>query len=158
MSDIRLDEGTIKIDGEWFSVEDLAKLIQEKMQSGDLKLTKFAAALEELKIALENSHTLEVKLALTTDEYEKLKALGGETDGERLRRAVLSYISAGPLSQEPDVETEPQTGQKGATIHCPHPQCMTPIVVETAERPVVVECPNCGLSGRLTEENKWDKL
>ncbi len=157
MSEIRLEEGTINVDGEWFSVEDLARRIQEKMQSGDLKLTKFAAALETLKTALEKAHTIEVKLVLTTDEYEKLKALGGETDSECLRRAVSHYINAGPPPPDPRETPETQNAPS-FTIQCPHPQCMTAIVVETDQRPLVVECPNCGLSGRLTEENKWDKL
>jgi len=158
MNDIRLDESTINIDGEWLSIEDLSNLIQEKIQSGDLKLTKYAAALEKLKTALENSHILEAKLIITKDEYEKLKSLGGDTDSECIRRAILSYINTGLQPSKPEAETQSQQQQKGVTIQCPHPQCMTPIEVETGDRPVVVECPNCGLSGRLSIDNKWDKL
>ena len=68
MSDIRLDDGTINVDGEWLSAEDLTEQIQKKMEAGDMKLTAFASALEELNVALENSHTLDVKLFITKAE------------------------------------------------------------------------------------------
>ena len=82
MYEVNLDDATIKHGDEWFSVEDLSRKIEEKMQSGDMKFADLASALEELKRALENSHTIEVKIAISKQDYEKLKALGGEDDRE----------------------------------------------------------------------------
>ena len=164
MSDIRLDEGTINIDGEWLSVEDLTLRIQEKMKSGDMKLTALAAALEELKTALENSHPLEVKLVLTKDEYEQLKSLGGEDDRESIRKAIFAFISGaaqvepGEPSEPEDVQRPASEAKKALVVNCPHPQCMSPVEITSDERPLVVECPNCGTSGKLTEDNQWAKL
>jgi hypothetical protein len=148
MSEIQLEDGTINVDGEWLSIEDLTQRIQEKMQSGDMKLKNLATALEELNSALENSHTIEVKLVITNKDYKKLTAFGGEDDRESVRKAILKYIGA-----------EAQHAgavQEKMVIKCP--QCMTPIEVTTDERPVVVECQHCGTSGRLTAQNRWAKL
>ena len=48
MADIKFDEGTINIDGEWLSVKDLIKQIQEKVSAKDLYLKRLVSALEEL--------------------------------------------------------------------------------------------------------------
>jgi len=45
MSEISLDDGTIYVDNEWLGVEELAQRIQDKIQSGDMKLTTLASAL-----------------------------------------------------------------------------------------------------------------
>lgn len=157
MSDIRLDDGTINVNGEWLSGENLAQQIQEKMQAGDMKLTHLAEALEELSKALENSHTLEVKLIITRDEYEKLREFGGDDDCESVRKAILSFVEGTdhPVTTAPDAVADDQINT--VTINCPHPQCMTPIEITTEDRPIVVECPNCGISGWVTAENKWKK-
>ncbi|MFC1816763.1 hypothetical protein ACFL0M_12710 [Thermodesulfobacteriota bacterium] len=158
MSDIRLDDGTINVEGEWLTVEDLTRLIQEKIQSGEMKLTNLAAPLEELNTALENCYTLEIKLVITKDAYERLKAFGGEDDRESVRKSIITFI--GGADQPAAAATgavAPEPVEK-LTIKCPHPQCMSPIEITTDERPVIVECPNCGISGKLTAENEWTKL
>jgi len=148
MSEIHLEDQTINIDGEWLTADDLTRKIQEKMQSGDMKLTALANALEELNTALEKSHTLEVKLVLTSADYEKLKSFGGDDDRESVRKAILNFI--GPT---PQPAGKPK---KRLVIKCP--QCMTAIEVTSDERPVLVECGHCGTSGRLTAQNRWAKL
>ncbi|MFC1812181.1 hypothetical protein ACFL03_05770 [Thermodesulfobacteriota bacterium] len=106
MHEINLDDAKIKIDGEWLSTEDLARKIEEKIQAGDLKISHLATALEELNKAIENSHTIEIKLAISNQDYEKLKALGGENDREAVRKATLSFIKGHKQIEQPlSVET-----------------------------------------------------
>ncbi|MFC1488483.1 hypothetical protein ACFL6B_01405 [Thermodesulfobacteriota bacterium] len=105
MHEINLDDAKIKIGGEWLSTEDLARKIEEKMQAGDMKFSHLATALEALNKAIENSHTIEIKLAISNQDYKKLKALGGEDDQEAVRKATLSFIKGhkppeSPLSVE----------------------------------------------------------
>lgn len=173
MKEIRLDDGTINVGGEWLSVDDLTKRIQEKMRAGEMKFTNLAIALEELNMALENSHTLEVRVVITKDEYEKLKALGGEEDRESIRRAIITFISGADHAEisEEDVNQQETSAEDfdqqeapvedaavpPLTINCPHPQCMSPIDITTDERPIMIKCSNCGISGILTVENKWAK-
>lgn len=151
MSEINLQDGRIKIDGEWFSAEDLTDMIQEKMQIGDMKISNLAAALEELNKALIDTHTLEIRLALSKKEYENLKALGGGDDHECVRQAIMAFIGGGKA--EPAVKAE---DKKKIVIKCP--KCKEPIKITSDERPLAVECSHCGTGGRLTPENKWAKF
>ena len=105
MHDINLDDAKIEIDGEWLSTEDLASKIEEKIQAGDMKFSHLAAALEELNKALENSHIIEVKLAISNQDYEKLKTLGGEDDQAAVRKAALSFIK-GHKQPEPQLSVK----------------------------------------------------
>ncbi len=151
MNEINLQDGKIKIDGEWFSAEDLTNMIQEKMQIGDMKFSNLAAALEELNKALEDTNTLEIRLVLSKKEYDKLKALGRGDDYECVRQAIMAFIGGGRA--EPVVKAE---DKKKMVIKCP--KCKAPIEITSDERPLAVECSHCGTGGRLTPENKWAKL
>jgi hypothetical protein len=144
MSEINLDDGKIMFEGEWHSAEDLSGMIQEKMDSGEMKFAGIAAALEELNQALENSHTLEIKLVITKDEYQKLKELGGDEDREAVRKAIMAAIGG---------DSQRAAKKKAMAIKCP--QCKAPIKITSDERPLIVECAQCGASGRLTAQNKW---
>jgi len=157
MSEINLDDAKINYEGEWLSAEDLANRIQTKMQSGELKFAGLAAALEELNKALENSQRLEINLVLTKEQYRKLQTFGGNDEREAVRKAILAVISPGanPAGAKEAKAGEPER-KKGIIIKCP--ACKSPIKVETDERPTIVECSHCGISGRLTPENKWSKL
>ncbi len=144
MSEINLEEAKISVEGQWLSAEDLTNMIQEKMQAGDMKFSNLAAALEELNNTLENSTTLDIKLVLPKEEYEKLKAAGGDDDRESVRKAITAFIGGSTA------------GVKRLAIKCP--KCKASIEIPTDERPLDVECSNCGTGGRLTAQNKWAKL
>ncbi len=152
MSEINLDEGKIKYEGEWYSAEELSGMIQEKMKSGEMKFAGIAAALEELNRALENSHTLEIKLVIPKDNYRKLKELGGDEDREAVRKAIKASIRGDNQAIARVTESSPPK-KKQLAIKCP--QCKAPIKITSDERPLIVECSNCGASGRLTAQNKW---
>lgn len=171
MSDINLDDGTINVGGEWLSVENLTARIQAQMETGDMKLTGLAAALEELNQALEDSHTLDVRLVITKDEYERLKALGGGDDRDCVRRSIMTFIGGEGAAETAETDAEPEDAADEPAepaddaaqettafiINCPHPQCMSPIEVTSEERPIMVECPNCGINGWIMENNQWGK-
>lgn len=114
-----------------------------------MKLTTLASALEELNTALENSQTIDLRVVLANEDYEKLKAFGGEDDRESVRKAIMNFVAA-------DGEKPDKKQIKKAIVKCP--QCMAPITISTDERPVVIECEKCGTSGRLTAQNRWAKL
>ena len=121
-----------------------------------MKFAGIAAALEALNKALENSQTLEIKIVITKDEYQKLKALGGDDDREAVRKAIMASIGANQKSA-PKGAKAPDADKKIKTaIKCP--SCQSPIKISTDERPIVIECSSCGVSGRLTAQNKWTKL
>lgn len=152
MSEINLQEGKIEVDGEWLSVEELTKRIQEKIDAGDMKFSGIAAALEELNSALENSHTIETSIVIPKADYEKLKSLGGGDDLECVRRAILAFIGGG-VKEGRDPEPKPEAeGKKKKTIKCA--KCKAAIEINGDDIPAQIECPECGTIGRLKAQNK----
>ncbi len=147
MSEIRLDDGTINYNGQWLTADDLTKQIKEKMDSGDMKFAGLAAILEELNKAIEDSYKLEIKIAISKEDYEKLKSLGGEDDRECVRKAIMAYTRK-------EIEIAPADAEKTA-IKCP--KCKLPIEVPSDERPSIIECPECGTSGRFKPKTRWEK-
>ena len=92
MSNINLEEGKINFDGKWLSTDELAGMIQRKMGDGDLKFAAMAAALEELKKAMDDAHVIEETIVLEKHVYEKLLELGGGNEKEGLRKAIMAYV------------------------------------------------------------------
>jgi len=151
MHKINLDEAKINLDGIWFSADDLTNRIQEKIEAGDMKFSDLAAALEVLQNALENAITLDIKVLLSKEEYEKLTSIGGDDDRDCVTKAIMAFI--GGDQAKPDAKPR---NKKKLVIKCP--KCKAPIEITSDERPLDVECPKCGTGGRLTPENKWAKL
>jgi hypothetical protein len=150
MSEIRLNDGTINYNGEWLTADDLTKQIKEKMDSGDMKFADLAAILEELNKAIEDSHKLEIKIAISKEDYEKLKSLGGEDDRECVRKAIMAYTR-----KEIEGAPAPMVDAEKMAIKCP--KCKLTIEVSSEERPSIIECPECGTSGRFKPKTRWEK-
>ena len=144
MSEIHLEEGKINYNGEWLSTDDLTGKIQASIGEGDLNIASLAAALEELAAALESSQALEIRIVLPREDYDTLKARGGEDERECIRKAIMAFIS---IEERPDtvtITTPIKKEQKGVVVNCA--KCNTPIEVSSKERPVEIECPHCGTS------------
>lgn len=155
MSDIRMADGSINFNGEWLTAEDIKGKIKEKMDSGDMRFADMAAALQELNEALENAHTLEVKIVLTKAEHDKLRAMGGEDDSASVRKAIRAFVgSVTPKAEAKATAAAKPTAGKPApteeTIPCT--KCKTPIPIPTSERPIELECEFCGTSVLLPAE------
>ncbi len=143
MSDINVEEARINFEGKWLSANDLTKMIQKKMGSGNLKFAAMAAALEELNQAMENAHTLEETVVIEKQDYEKLMALGGVDEKESVRKAIMSYIGEDEKIEPPQVQSK-----DGKSVKCTN--CNTLISMHSEERPIVLDCPRCGTSCHLT--------
>lgn len=147
MSKIRLEDGTIEHNGQWYTSGALSKIIQERMAAGDMKIADFAVALETLNRALENTHILEEKLVMSREEYARLiQAGGGNEERDCVRQAIMEYI--GKAEGRPRLIAAVRKEGNATVIKCFH--CKNPIEVLSTERPVVIECPNCGSSCRVT--------
>ena len=185
MHEINLEDARIAFDGQWLSVDDLTGRIQQKIDAGDMKFAQLAAVLEKLKNALEETVVLETELVLSKRNHDLLTSLGGQDAKKGVRRAVLAYIDA-PAGR-PEAERVPKAGatipappapppplpKVDAHRHPPEPardtektkktivqcaKCKAPIAIGSSKRPLLVECPSCGMSGRLGTQNKWAKL
>ena len=129
------------------------------MQTGNMKFANLASALEELNKALENSHTIDEKIVLSKEDYEKLTAIGGGDERECIRKAIMAFIGEGDLPDSVEVSPIkadfPDAGieipaKKKAFIKCA--KCKIPFEIQTDENmtdenPVEVQCPNCNARG-----------
>lgn len=66
--------------------------LQTQLHEAASRITAIAETLEDLQTALLNSHTVEVKLTLSKENYNKFRSLGGMDDNERIRKAVMNVI------------------------------------------------------------------
>ncbi len=146
MSKIRLEDGTIEYQGQWLTSEALAKMIQDRIQAGDLKVAELAVALEQLNSAIENTHILEESLVLSKEDYTRLLQTGGGDEKESVRQAIMAFIGKKEAQASPMPFT-PKNEQK-TLIRCSN--CNQQVEVPSNERPIVVECSGCGTSCRLT--------
>jgi hypothetical protein len=158
MDNINLDDGKIHFGGEWLSVEDLTKKIQDKMQAGDMKFADMAGALETLNKKLEDSHPLEVKLVLTKDDYSRLKDLGEADDRECIRRAIMAFIgaeNAGGEGNETAAENSLEDKKKKARVKCAN--CDSPFEVQIEPGNDAIKCSNCGAVGYIKVPGQDDQ-
>lgn len=147
MSEIRLEDAKIKFQGEWLSAEELTGMIREKLDAGDLKFAEPAAALEALTAAMENSHTLEERVVVPKETYERLIERGGDDEGASVHKAVMEYIEAEGAASVDDAPAD-ESASGNSVIKCT--KCKALIEVPSDQRPIVFDCPICGTSCRLT--------
>ncbi len=156
MGEIRLYEGKINYGGEWLTTDDLTRMIQGKMQAGNMNFAQLAAALEELTQALDNAETINVKLVIEKDAYKKLKEIGGQDEREAIYKAIKAYVNGGattasetitPSAPQTEVSDEPPPQAPQAVINCA--KCSSPIEIPSNETPEEIRCPNCNAIGRL---------
>lgn len=150
MNKVNLADEKIYFEGEWLSAEDLARKIQEKMDSGEMRFARLAAALEELKSALENARTITVKLILTKKEYEKLLKRGKADGKECIYKAIKAFIekkTAPPPADDLSRAGSTQTSSKQTMIKCAN--CGVSIKVGIDQENKEIRCPECGARGLL---------
>jgi len=159
MSEIRIEDGTINYEGDWLSSDDITQRIQEKMESGDMKFAGLAAALEELKQAMESAYTIAVSITLSRDDYDRLTEKGGGDDQANVMKAIQQFIgeAAQPAVPPPVPDAAEKEEEKAEDVVIEPDQAKKVIVkcskckhaIEVAPGVKDIECPNCGTSGRV---------
>jgi DNA-directed RNA polymerase subunit RPC12/RpoP len=171
MNIINLEDAKVSYEGQTLSAIDLIGKLQSELREAVSQMAAIAETLGNLQTALLNSHTVEVKLTLSRDDYHKFQTLGGMDDNERIRQAVMNIIhpekkGSPPISGEPGPATpfvesspaplsaEPQTvmvkSSEPTAPLTPEPpaaeqaQQERPIAVETPiKKKLLTKCPTC---------------
>lgn len=128
MNTFNLDEATVSYEGQKVPVKALIKKLQEQLRDAANRLNSIAFVLNELYASIENSRFIELRLSLSQGEYEKFQALTGETDREKLRKA-LQLLPLTDTSEPTSVDSESPDKQ--------HPSPIPPIsekILYTAEK------------------------
>ncbi len=92
MGTIDLADVNIAYEGEMLSVIDLVGKLRGQLNDASARLAAVTTALGDLQTTLVDSHTVELKLTLSTEDYGRIKSLAGVDDNDRIRKVIMSVI------------------------------------------------------------------
>jgi len=92
MGNINLEDAKVAYEGQMLPAINLISKLQTQLQEAASRMAAIATTLGDLQTALLNSHTVEVKLTLSKEDYGRFRSMGGMDDNERIRKAVLTAI------------------------------------------------------------------
>jgi hypothetical protein len=153
MSIINLADAKVSYEGQTLPAINLISKLQVQLQEAASRMAAMAATLGQLQTALLNSHTVEVKLTLSKEDYDRFRALGGVDDNDRIRKALMNVIhSEGAEVSHVSVESRTVVAETAEPVLSlsPDPQ---PVAKIFQEQPVASEmgtkkkpttkCPRC---------------
>lgn len=95
------DQGIFTYEGQAYALKDLIKKLQEEIGQMAERLNRMASLLGDLHHTLNSTRTIDVRLSLSAEEYERFKSLRGNDDRERILQAIRSaFPPAGRQSAE----------------------------------------------------------
>jgi hypothetical protein len=92
MGMINLADAKVSYEGQTLPAINLISKLQTQLREAACRIATIAETLGDLQTALLNSHTVEVKLTLSKEDYGRFKSMEGLDDNERIRRAIMSVI------------------------------------------------------------------
>ncbi len=169
MNIINLEDAKVSYEGQTLPAINLIGKLQTQLREAASRMAAIAETLGDLQTALLNSHTVEVKLTLSKEDYDKFKSLGGMDDNERIRKTLMDVIHPKEIqnssgSDEPRPATpfaasspapasvEPQPVKLSEPIPPPDPEPPAveqgiqeqPVVAETPiKKKLITKCPTC---------------
>jgi DNA-directed RNA polymerase subunit RPC12/RpoP len=177
MSTINLADAKVSYEGQNLPAINLIGKLQTELQEVACRLAVIASTLGDLQAALLNSTTVEVKLTLSKEDFNRFRSLGGMDDNERIRKAVMALIhpaeaqppqdipesgpavtpcpASAPVPPGPNISgrqgivDEPFMPRKSSTI-CPICKFLVDLPENLQDQSSVeVKCPNCGAKSLL---------
>ena len=124
-ADIDLDSESVRLDGAWYTREDLARRIREMIEAGDFRVSRPSQALERLEAALAQARVVNVRMPLDLAEAvsETADRLGRPV-GHLVREAVAYYLAAAAAygaAQAASGAAEPGSAAAEAGAGAPQP-------------------------------------
>ncbi|MBI5592109.1 MAG: hypothetical protein HY881_16720 [Deltaproteobacteria bacterium] len=160
MGIINLADAKVAYEGQMLPAINLISKLQTQLQEAASRIAAIATTLGDLQTALLNSHTVEVKLTLSKEDYGRLRSMGGMDDNERIRKAVMTVIhpeesgispNPGEIRQAPPADFRPLVTPAPEPVPpSPEPRRMERILQEQLvdEEPAKIKkpttkCPRC---------------
>ena len=93
MGKINYDDGTIRLDNDWYTVAELRDKIADMLASGNYKINKYSRALEELDGKMEGAESIYAVLtAKTLNDLDELISKTSRSKGDIIREALTTYL------------------------------------------------------------------
>jgi len=161
MSIINLADAKVSYEGQTLPAINLISKLQVQLQETASRLSAMAATLGQLQTALLNYHTVEVKLTLSKEDYERFRTLGGVDDSDRIRKTLMNTIHSedAEISAVP-MESRTIVAETVLPVLSPNPEPQAdkrafqeqPVVSEmSAKIKPTTKCPRCQSQIDLTE-------
>jgi hypothetical protein len=169
MENINIEESTILVQDKWYSMNELKKIIKEKVNTDDFNVAQLASSIQELQEALDNITQVKITLHVELiNSFKDMATNSGSTFENVLRDALITRIDYG---KTPNMEKIPGKPPKSKTKSKSKPvgkpeiktrakykpkkvacrKCKAVIVVDSPKRPITVTCPECGTKGKLSK-------
>ena len=153
MSIINLADAKVSYEGQTLPAINLISKLQVQLQEAASRMAAIAAILGQLQTALLSSHTVEVKLTLSKEDYNRFRALGGVDDSDRIRKAVMDVIRSDAAEISP-ASVQPRTvffeAVEPVLSPDPEPQVVGRVLQEQpvgsevgAKKKPSTKCPRC---------------
>ena len=168
MNTINLEDAKVSYLGETLPALELISRLQTQLREAASGIAAAAQTLGELRTALLNSHTVDVKLTLSKEDYEKFRSLNGTDDIERIRKAVMTLIHpeevrstpgagepkpAPPVSEPAPAPAAVEERAAAAPAPAPPPEPERPageqavqeqpVTPEQPKKKLITKCPTC---------------
>ena len=171
MGIINLADAKVSYEGQTLPAINLISKLQTQLREAACRIATIAETLGDLQAALLNSHTVEVKLTLSKEDYGRFKSMEGMDDSERIRKAIMNVIypeasgSSGEADKfrpaaaivesspaPPPVESAPMISKSAEPIRPPVPELQSaeknPQEQTVTSAPVIkknptTQCPTC---------------
>ena len=89
---INLADAKVSYEGQTLPAINLISKLQTQLREAACRIATIAETLGDLQVALLNSHTIEVRLTLSKEDYDSFKSMEGMDDNERIRKAIMTLI------------------------------------------------------------------
>jgi DNA-directed RNA polymerase subunit RPC12/RpoP len=167
MSIINLADAKVSYEGQTLPAINLISKLQVQLQETASRMAAMAAVLGQLQTALLNSHSVEVKLTLSKEDYDRFRALGGADDSDRIRKALLNLIRSEEAEISPaPIEPRIVVAEALSPVLSPNPEPQAvkrvfpeqPVATEIGlKKKPVTKCPRCQSQIDLTEysSDQW---
>lgn len=172
MGTINLADTKVSYEGQNLPAMNLLSKLQAQLQEAACRLATISSTLGDLQAALLNSETIDVKLTLSREDFDRLRSLGGADDSERIRKAVMNMIHPGGAELPPSPQESRPVETLGESRSAASPVYeFRPVIAKTAEagpslhpQPISAEppiqrrsttnCPTCRAPIDLPEISK----
>lgn len=94
MDELGQDRGIVTYEGQSYTLKELTRKLQEEIGQMADRLNRMASVLGEVHHTLKSTRTIDVKLSLSPEEYERFKSLKGEDDRERVLQAIRNATTS----------------------------------------------------------------
>jgi DNA-directed RNA polymerase subunit RPC12/RpoP len=134
MGIINLIDAKVSYEGQTLPAINLLSKLQMQLRDAACRIATIAETLGDLQTALLNSHTVEVKLTLSKEDYSRFKSMEGMDDNERIRKVIMNVIhpEESGVSEKAGESKPAVTAVESRAV--PLPVESAPVIPKSAER------------------------